>query len=99
MNWTKFFLLYLRNVALATLGGGAILGLAGFLLAGKEGAVNMAYWGLVLGFAFGLPSGLLMFQAKFWGDYAGRYGRWWFKKESEGEHPERISETYDRWPK
>jgi hypothetical protein len=33
-----------------TLFGGLALGIFGFLLAGKEGFVNMATWGLAIGF-------------------------------------------------
>jgi hypothetical protein len=41
---------FLRNLVLGTALGGLILGIFGFLLAGKEGFVNMAILGLVIGF-------------------------------------------------
>jgi hypothetical protein len=93
MDWKKFIILFLRNVIIATALTGAIFGAIGFLLAGKEGFVNLATWGLLLGLIGGFSGGLAMLvSAKYWGDYAGRYGAWWIKNETEGE-PEQSKES------
>ena len=42
MNWKIFLLKFLRNVILGVVFGVVALGIFGYLLAGKEGAVNMA---------------------------------------------------------
>ncbi len=85
MDWKKFIKLFLRNVIIATALTGAILGAIGFLLAGKEGFINLATWGLLLGLIGGFSGGLAMLvNAKYWGDYAGRYGAWWIQNETEG---------------
>jgi len=39
----KFLIVLVGGTAL----GGLVLGAFGFLLAGKEGLINMAYWGLL----------------------------------------------------
>jgi|GEM_PF-3322959 Uncharacterized protein conserved in bacteria len=41
---------FLLTILVGTLLGGLVLGLFGFLLAGKEGFLNMAILGLVIGF-------------------------------------------------
>ena len=61
-----------------------ILGLIGYLVAGMDGLVNGATWGFVLGLV-SVPFFAFLVLAKYWGDYAGRYGEWWVKKETEGE--------------
>ena len=66
--------------------GGLALGLFGYFLAGKEGFVNMAYWGLALGFLGGISQGFAMLiGTHFWTGYAGRWGKSSFKEISEGE--------------
>lgn len=50
----------IRAVVIGTLVCGLIFGLAGFLLAGKVGFVNMVTWGLVIGFFGGLVLGASM---------------------------------------
>lgn len=95
MDWKKFIKLFLRNVVIATILTGAILGAIGFLLAGKEGFINLATWGLLLGLIGGFSGGLAMLvSAKYWGGYAGRYGAWWIKNETEGDQEQsKGSET------
>jgi hypothetical protein len=41
---------FVRNVVVGTLSSSVLFGIAGFLLAGKEGFLNMALLGLVIGF-------------------------------------------------
>ena len=68
MNWKIFVFQFLRNVVLGVLIGVFALSLFGYLLAGKEGAVNMAYWGVALGLLGGFASGIgVLFEANYWG--------------------------------
>lgn len=102
MNWTRFIRAFLRNVIMGVALAGVGLGAIGFLLAGREGFVNLAIWGTVLGLVGGFSSGLAMLvSAKYWGDYAGRYGGWWLKNETEGkEQPVKASDEDNvNWPR
>jgi hypothetical protein len=88
MNWKTFFVKFLRNVVLGVILGVVLLGGFGYLLSGREGMINMAYWGLALGLIGGFSSGLgILFEAKFWGE--GNYRilpEWdWFTKKSNDE--------------
>jgi hypothetical protein len=92
MDWKKFLLKLLRNLLIFTAASTIIMGGIGYLLAGKEGLVNS----LILGFVFGLV-GSLMFSgiqvsADFWSGYAGRYGEWYIKKETEGDKDQKRSD-------
>ncbi len=84
MNWGKFFKVFLINVIGVVFLAGLVLGLFGFLLAGQEGFVNGAIWGLTLGL-FSVPFTGFIIMAKYWGDYSGRFGADWLKKEMEGD--------------
>jgi len=88
MNWKIFFIKFLRNMVLGMIMGVVLLGGFGYLLAGKEGLVNMAYWGVALGLIGGFSSGLgIIFEAKFWeqGNYQ-IFPEWnWFIKKSKDE--------------
>lgn len=78
----KFLIVLVGGTAL----GGLVLGAFGFLLAGKEGFINMGYWGLALGFFGSFSVGFAMLiSAHYWGGYTERFGRDWFKKISEGD--------------
>lgn len=78
----KFLIILVGGTAL----GGLVLGIFGFLLAGKEGFVNMGYWGLVIGFLGGISNGFAMLiGVHYWTGYAERFGKAEFKKASEGE--------------
>jgi hypothetical protein len=82
----KFLLVLAGGTAL----GGLVLGLFGYLLAGKEGFINLAYWGLALGFLGGISQGFAMLVgAHFWTGYAQRWGKHSFKELSEGEEQKR----------
>ena len=86
MNWKIFFIKFVRNVILGVIAGVLLLGVFGYILAGREGMINMAYWGVALGLIGGFSSGLgIIFEAKFWGD--GNYKifpEWnWFVKKSD----------------
>jgi hypothetical protein len=88
MNWKIFLIKFIRNVVLAVLLGVVLMGGFGYLLSGKEGLVNMAYWGLAIGLIGGFFSGIgLIFESKFWGD--GNFQimpEWnWFIKKSEDD--------------
>lgn len=80
---------FLLTVVGGTLFGGLALGIFGFLLAGKEGFVNMVSWGLALGFLGSISMGFAMIVgAHFWTGYSQRFGKESFKKISEGEEDE-----------
>lgn len=86
MNWKIFFIKFVRNVILGVIAGVLLLGVFGYILAGREGMINMAYWGVALGLIGGFSSGLgIIFETKFWGD--GNYKifpEWnWFVKKSD----------------
>jgi hypothetical protein len=77
---------FLLTIVGGTLFGGLALGIFGFLLAGKEGFVNMVSWGLAIGFLGSISTGLAMLiSAHYWTGYAQRFGKEEFKKISEGE--------------
>jgi hypothetical protein len=79
----KFLLVLIGGTAL----GGLVLGVFGFLLAGKEGFVNMLYWGLALGFLGGISEGFAMLiGVHYWTGYVERFGKSWFKKMAESEN-------------
>src|SRR4030095_7273356 len=86
MNWLNFFKVFLRNLLLFTVLSTLGLGGIGYLLAGKEGFLNLATWGFALGLLGSFSSGFAMLMsANFWSGYSTRYGQDWFKKQSEGE--------------
>ena len=69
-----------------TVFSGLILGLFGFLLAGKEGFLNMLNWGLALGFMGSLSTGFAMLVgAHYWTQHIQEFGRDEFRRVSEGE--------------
>jgi len=77
---------FLLTIVGGTLFGGIALGLFGFLLAGKEGFLNMVSWGLAIGFIGSTSTGFAMLiSAHFWTGYAQRFGKDEFRKISEGE--------------
>ena len=90
MNWKIFFIKFLRNLVLGVIMGVVLLGGFGYLLAGMEGLVNMAYWGVALGLMGGFSSGLgILFEAKFWEE--GNYQilpewNWFIKKPKDRKH-------------
>ena len=78
----KFLLILVGGI----LFGGLTLGIFGFLLAGKEGFVNMATWGLAIGFLGSVSTGFgMLVSTHFWTGYSQRFGEESFKKISEGE--------------
>ena len=82
ISTAKFLLVLVGGTVL----GALILGLFGYLLAGRQGFVNMAYWGLALGFLGSISQGFAMLiGAHFWTGYAERWGRSSFKEIAEGE--------------
>ncbi len=90
MNWKIFLVKFTRNVVLAVLLGVLLMGGFGYLLSGKVGLVNMAYWGLAIGLIGGFSTGIgLIFESKFWGD--GNFQimpEWnWFIKRSDDDKP------------
>jgi len=77
---------FLRFVLIGTVLTTLVMGGFGFLLSGWEGMINMGLWGIVLGLLGSFSGGLAMLvQAHYWTGYSERFGRDWFKKESEGE--------------
>ena len=89
MNWKIFFIKFFRNLILGVILGILLLGGFGYLLAGKEGMINMAYWGIALGLIGGFSSGLgIIFEARFWedGKNVQILPEWnWFVKKSDNE--------------
>jgi hypothetical protein len=84
MDWKKFFKLLLRNTVIAVTLTTIVLGTFGFLVAGKEGVLNGVTWGFILGL-ISVPFLASAIYAKYWGDYAGRYGQWYVENKTEGE--------------
>jgi hypothetical protein len=83
MNWKLFFIRFFRNLVIALVLGVVVMGGFGYLLAGRQGMINMVPWGIALGLIGSFSSGLgLLFAAKFWGE--GNYPvlpEWnWFVK-------------------
>ena len=77
---------FLRFVVVGTVLTTVVLGGFGYLLSGREGLINMGTWGIALGLLGSFSGGLAMLvETHFWTGYAGRFGKSWFKKESEGE--------------
>ena len=89
MNWKIFFIKFVRNVILGVIAGVLLLGVFGYILAGREGMINMAYWGVALGLIGGFSSGLgIIFEARFWedGKNVQMFPEWnWFVKKSDNE--------------
>lgn len=90
MNWAKFFGVFLRNVLLVTVLSGLFLALLGYLFAGEQGFANGATWGVILGIASAPFSAFAIISAKYWGDFSGRLGAWWVKRETEGDEEEKY---------
>lgn len=64
----------------------------GYLLAGKAGFVNMAYWGLAIGFLGGISEGFaVLIGAHYWAGYTERFGKSWFKRVSEEDDEKQDS--------
>ncbi|HSL30616.1 MAG TPA: hypothetical protein VK900_15555 [Anaerolineales bacterium] len=86
MDWKMFIIRFVRNLIVFTLLSTLVLGGFGYLLAGQEGFLNLAAWGVALGLLGSVSSGFAMLlNAHIWTGYASRAGEWWFKKEAEGE--------------
>lgn len=86
MDWRKFILRFLRNTIVFTILSTLVLGGLGYLLAGQEGFLNLAAWGVALGLLGSVSSGMAMLlDAHIWTGYSSRIGEWRFKKEAEGE--------------
>jgi len=87
MNWKLFLFKFLRNVVIGVLFSILLLGTLGYLLGGREGLVNMVYWGIMLGLIGGFFSGLgVMFEAEFWNkdSHYKIFPEWgWFIKKSD----------------
>jgi F0F1-type ATP synthase assembly protein I len=61
MDWKQFFKLILKIAIGVPLGGGALLGLIGFLVSGKQGGITGAIWGVIFGLVIVFYSGILIF--------------------------------------
>jgi hypothetical protein len=99
MNWVRFIKRFFIVLVLSIVGSTLLLGGFGFLLAGKEGMINAGGWGLILGIMGGLSGGVLFaLNAKFWGDYAGRFGSDYLKRQTEGDKDQHYAqEDYSKW--
>ena len=76
----------LLTIVVGTLFGGVVLGGFGFLLSGKEGFVNLFYWGLTLGLVGSIGVGLgRLIEAHYWGGYLQRIGKSLYEKKFEDE--------------
>jgi len=95
MNWLQFIKHFLVNLLISMAASVLILGLGGWLLAGKTGLVNGVGWGLLFGTMGGLTIGTLFsLQPSYWEDFAGRFAGWWVKHKEPAEDgdPERDLE-------
>lgn len=99
MNWLNFFKRFLLNFVVAVVVSTLLFGLFGLVAAGKEGMLNAGGWGLILGVMAGLSGGALFaLNANYWGEYAGRFGSNWLKKETEGDKDQHHEqEDYSKW--
>jgi len=84
MDWKHFFIIMLRNFIITTALTIFVLGGIGFLLIGREGLLNGAIWGVIMGLA-SVPFMAGIIYMKYWGDFAGRYSKWHFDKETTGQ--------------
>ena len=84
MDWKHFFKIMLRNSIISITLAMLILGGIGFLFAGKEGLLNGATWGFIMG-AISIPFMAGIIYMKYWGDFAGRYSKWYVDKETTGQ--------------
>lgn len=86
MDWKLFVIRFVRNLIVFTALSTLVMGGFGYLLAGKEGFLNLVAWGVALGLLGSVSSGLaLLLNAHIWAGYSSRAGGWWFKKEAEAE--------------
>ena len=100
MNWGEFFKTFLRNLLATLVIAGGVLGVVGYWMGGTEGLVNGFSWGVILTLFSAPFSAFVLISRQYWGDYAGRYSAWKFKKDSEGEpdDPGLAENSNDRWP-
>lgn len=73
-----------------------LMGLFGYLVAGKMGLGNSLVLGLVLGLVGSFTLGAFIIFARFWGDYSGRYGEWYIKRWTEGDDEKQREEEKKR---
>lgn len=90
----KIFIVFFRNSLIAVAASGAAMGLFGFILAGKEGLINGAIWGLVLG-TIAIPYFAFMAVAKAYEGFAHGIGGAIMKHQIEGDKtPPEPDEKY-----
>lgn len=87
MNWKKFFIVFFRNSLIAVGATTVLLGLFGWITAGKEGLVGGLYWGAILG-TVAIPFVAFMAVAKAYEGFAGLIGGKVVKNQMEGERPQ-----------
>jgi len=80
MEWKKIFLKLVRNIAVSTLISAMVMGIIGYLLAGKAGLANSILLGALFGFIGSLMISGIHISAHFWSGYANRYGQSQFDK-------------------
>lgn len=89
MNWKTELLKFLRNLVICIVVCVVILCTLGYIFGGREGLLNMAYWGLVFGLVGGFSWGIgMILLARFYGsDENYRFlPEWnWFIKKSGDE--------------
>lgn len=84
MDWKKYIIIFLISAIGMPLAAAVVLGLFAFLVAGKEGLMNGVIWGLVLG-AMAIPYAGLLIIPKYWGEFAGRFGKSYYQEQLEGK--------------
>ena len=87
MDWKKFFIIFFRNSLIAVGTTSLVLGLFGWIIAGREGLLGGLYWGLILG-TIAIPFVAFMAMAKSWEVLASGIGRPIIKNQMEGERPQ-----------
>lgn len=98
MKWIPFLLRFFTFLALSIAVSTLLLGGIGLAVAGKEGMLNGAGWGLLLGVLVGVNFGLLLaLSPKRWGDFAARGIGWWIKRPQDDQQLPMEQEDYSKW--
>ena len=92
MDWKAYLLKQLRTMLIIIVITALLFGLFGFFVAGKAALKNSLILGAVLGLVAAVMYIGIFVSAHFWSGYSNRYGEWWIKKETEGDHKEERSD-------
>jgi len=93
MDWKRVLLKLLKIVGLSTLISTLLMGLFGYLIAGKAGLGNSLLLGALFGFIGSLLVSGYQISAYFWSGYASRYGQWHFDEMSKPKPEDKSKKT------